>query len=163
MKLFSIQRRTLALIAVLVPLLALFIYVALRSGPLAPISVTVTTVESRTITPGLFGIGTVEARFTYKIGPTFAGRVKRLEVHVGDRVQAGQVLGEMDPVDLDQRIHSQDAAFSRAESLLDEAEIRRTFAQSQARRYEQLLAERSTSEEIVATKKYELQVAEAAA
>ena len=161
MKLFSIQRRTLALMAVLVPLLVLFIYVALRSGPLAPISVTVTTVENRTITPGLFGIGTVEARFTYKMGPTFAGRVKRLDVHVGDQVQAGQVLGEMDPVDLDQRIHSQDAALSRAEALLGEANIRHAYAQTQARRYEQLLVELSTSEEIVATKKYELQVAEA--
>lgn len=36
MKLPSLQRRTLALIAVIVPLLLLFVYVALRSGPLAP-------------------------------------------------------------------------------------------------------------------------------
>ena len=65
MKGLPLQRRTLALIAVIVPLLALFIYVGLRSGPLAPVAVTVANVESRAITPALFGIGTVEARYAW--------------------------------------------------------------------------------------------------
>jgi RND family efflux transporter MFP subunit len=162
MKRLPLKSRTLALLAVIVPLLALFIYVGLRSGPLAPVSVTVVTVESRAVTPALFGIGTVEARYTYKIGPTFAGRVKRLDVHVGDQVKAGQVLGEMDPVDLDDRVRSQESAFKRAEAALREAEARQTYAQTQARRYEQLFAARSTSEEIVTTKRQELQIADAA-
>ncbi|EOI3364707.1 efflux RND transporter periplasmic adaptor subunit, partial [Aeromonas hydrophila] len=153
---------TLALLAVIIPLLVLFIYVGLRSGPLAPVAVTVASVESRAITPALFGIGTVEARYTYKIGPTFAGRVKRLEVHVGDQVKAGQVLGEMEPVDLDDRVRSQESAFKRAEAALREAEARQAYAQTQARRYEQLFAVRSTSEEIVTTKRQELQIADAA-
>lgn len=162
MKRLPLQGRTLALLAVIVPLLALFIYVGLRSGPLAPVSVTVVTVESRAVTPALFGIGTVEARYTYKIGPTFAGRVKRLDVHVGDLVKAGQVLGEMDPVDLDDRVRSQESAFKRSEAALREAEARQAYAQAQARRYEQLFAVRSTSEELVTTKRQELQIADAA-
>ena len=80
---FHIQGRTLAMIGVLVPLMALFVYVAVRSGPLAPVLVTATTVEDRSIRPALFGIGTVEARYTYRIGPTFAGRVKQVSVDVG--------------------------------------------------------------------------------
>jgi len=157
-----LQGRTLALLAVIIPLLVLFIYVGLRSGPLAPVAVTVSSVESRAITPALFGIGTVEARYTYKIGPTFAGRVKRLEVHVGDQVKAGQVLGEMEPVDLDDRVRSQESAFKRAEAALREAKARQAYAQTQARRYEQLLAVRFISEEIVTTKQQELQIADAA-
>ena len=162
MKKLPLQGRTLALLAVIIPLLVLFVYVGLRSGPLAPVAVTVTSVESRAITPALFGIGTVEARYTYKIGPTFAGRVKRLDVHVGDQVKAGQVLGEMDPVDLDDRVRSQESAFKRAEAALREAEARQAYAQTQARRYEQLFAVRSTSEEIVTNKRQELQIADAA-
>jgi RND family efflux transporter MFP subunit len=160
-KRFPFQTRTLAILAVLLPLLALFVYVALRSGPLAPVTVTVSTVEERSIAPGLFGIGTVESRYTYKIGPTFAGRVARLDVEVGDRVRAGQLLGEMDPVDLDERIRAQEAAVKRAEAQLRDARSRQAYAHIQARRFEQLLAVRSTSEEIVTTKKYELQLAEA--
>ena len=162
MKRLPLQSRTLALLAVIIPLLALFIYVGLRSGPLAPVAVTVATVESRSVTPALFGIGTVEARYTYKIGPTFAGRVKRLEVHVGDQVKAGQVLGEMDPVDLDDRVRSQESAFKRAEAILREAEARQAYAQTQAHRYERLFAVRSTSEETATTKRQELQIADAA-
>lgn len=161
MKRLPFQKRTLALMAVLVPLLALFVYVALRSGPLARVSVVLVAVENRSLSPALFGIGTVEARYTYKIGPTFAGRVKRLDVHVGERVKAGQVLGEMDPVDLDERIRAQNAALKRAKAHLNEAQARKDYAQTQALRYEQLLEAHSTSEEVVATKQQELLVARA--
>lgn len=159
---FSRHGRILTLVGVLVPLIILFVYVALRSGPLAPVLVTVAAVEERSITPALFGIGTVDARYTYKIGPTFAGRLKRLDVHVGDRVRAGQMLGEMDPIDLDDRIRSQEAALKRAEAVFREARARQVFAQTQAQRYEELLVVRSTSEEIAAAKWQELQVANAA-
>ncbi|MFJ7566455.1 efflux RND transporter periplasmic adaptor subunit [Herminiimonas sp. NPDC097707] len=161
MKRLPLQGRTLALLAVIVPLLVLFIYVGFRSGPLAPVAVTVMTVESQAVTPALFGIGTVEARYTYKIGPTFAGRVKRLDVHVGDQVKAGQVFGEMDPVDLDDRVRAQESVFKRGEAVLREAEARQVYAHTQARRYEQLFAVRSTSEEIVTTKQQELRIADA--
>lgn len=161
MKRFLVKMRTVAMLVVILPLLALFVYVALRSGPLAPVPVTVTTLENRSISPALFGIGTIEARYTYQVGPTSAGRVKRLKVQVGDVVRAGQVLGEMDPVDLDERIRAQDAAFKRAEAQLSEARARQAYAQTQSQRYDALLAVRSTSEEIVATKKHELMVARA--
>lgn len=162
MKFPRLQRRTLMLIAVIVPLLLLFFYVAARSGPLAPTDVTVSTVESRTMAPALFGIGTVQARYTYKIGPTFAGRVKHLDVEVGDAVKAGQVLGEMDAVDLDDRIHAQQAAIKSAEAALKQASAKQDLAQTQATRYEQLLAVRGISEENASIKRQELAIANAA-
>jgi len=162
MKGFPLKGRTLALAAVLLALLGLFAYVALRSGPLAPVAVTVATVESRSVAPGVFGIGTVESRYRYRVGPTVAGRVKRLMVDVGDSVVAGQLMGEMDPVDLDERLRALDAVYRRGEATVHEAELRRDFAQTQMERYEQLLAVRSTSEEIVASKQQERHVADAA-
>ncbi len=161
MKRLPFQKRTLALIAVLVPMIALFVYVALRSGPLAPVSVVLATVENKGLSPALFGVGTIEARYTYKIGPTFAGRVKYLDVHVGERVKAGQVLGEMDPVDLDERIRAQDATLKRANAQLNEAQARKDYAQTQALRYDQLFKARATSEEVAATKQQDLLVTEA--
>lgn len=164
----SMNGRKLALIAVLVPLLALFIYVALRSGPLAPVPVTVTTVESSAIAPALFGIGTVESRYTHKIGPTAAGRVKQVDVQVGDKVRAGQALGEMDPVDVDDRIAAQASALKRAEAAVlaadaqtQEAAARRNYAGKQAGRYEKLLESRAVSEEGAGAKRQEYQIAEA--
>ena len=155
------QGRTLALLMVLLPLVALFVYVALRSGPLSPVPVTVSLVENRVISPALFGIGTVESRFTYKIGPTVAGRIQRLTVQVGERVEAGHILGEMDPVDIHEKITAQDAAIQRSEAQLIESRVRQNFAKTQIQRYEHLLTVRSTSEEIVAVKKQEQRIAEA--
>ena len=162
MKRLPIQRRTLTLLAVLLPILLLFVYVILRSGPLAPVEVTTTDVVVRPVSPALFGIGTVQARYTYRVGPTFAGRISKVDVHVGDHVTAGQLLGEMDPVDLDDRIHAQAAATRRAQAQVREAEARQRYAQTQAQRYETLLAAQSISEEAVATKRQEQQVANAA-
>jgi RND family efflux transporter MFP subunit len=169
MKRLPVNGRTLALLAVIVPLLAGFIYVALRSGPLAPVPVTVAVVQRHAITPALFGLGTVEARYTFKIGPTVAGRVLRVNVEVGDRVRAGQVLGEMDPVDYDDRIAAQDAALRRAEAgaaaaeaQVQEVAARRRYATTQAQRYEKLRQEGSSSVEAGESKQQELQVAEAA-
>lgn len=169
MKNLFANRRKLSLIAFLAVLLILFGSVALRSGPLAPVPVTVLSVQQESITPALFGIGTVEARYAYMIGPTVAGRVRQVGVQVGDQVQAGQIVAEMDPVDLDERVSSQQAALARAQSAVLAAEAqqrdtaaRKAYAESQARRYETLLQTRFVSEEGVEAKRQERHVAEAA-
>lgn len=159
MKRLHLQRRTLTLLAVLLPIGLLFVYVILRSGPLAPVAVTTTTVSARALTPALFGIGTVEARYTYRVGPTFAGRVQQVDVQVGEHVKAGQLLGLMDPVDLDARIDAQDAAIRRAVAQLRDAEARQRYAQTQSKRYEKLLAVHAVSVEMMDSKRQELQVA----
>lgn len=169
MKLPSLQRRTLMLIGVGAVTVVLFGYVVLRSGPLAPVAVATAAVEARSISPALFGIGTVEARFSYKIGPTIAGRVARINVDVGEQVRAGQVLAEMDPVDLDARVAALDAAIGRAEASVriaeaqvDDALARKEYALAQARRYEELWQTRAVSQVAVETKRQESQVADAA-
>lgn len=169
MKLPSLQRRTLILIGIGAVTAALFGYVVLRSGPLAQVAVTTAAVEARSISPALFGVGTVEARFSYKIGPTNAGRVGKILVDVGDRVRAGQVLADMDPVDLDARIAALDAAIGRAEASIGIAEAqvvdaltRKNYALAQAKRYEELWKTRAVSEVAVETKRHDSQVTDAA-
>jgi len=168
MRRLSGRGRSAALGAVVVVLLALFAWVVLRAGPLAPVPVTAATVETRAIAPALFGIGIVESRYTTRIGPTLAGRLARVDVQVGDVIRAGQSIGEMDPVDLDQRIGAQQAAQERAragvaaaEAQLQDLSARRGFAGTQARRYEKLLAARSVSEEAAEVRRQEQQLAEA--
>ena len=166
MNIMNMNRRTLLMFAVLTPLLILFIYVGMISGPLAPVSVTTVKVESRSISPALFGIGTIEARYSYKIGPTAPGRLKLINVDVGDHVQAGQLLGNMDPIDLDDRIIAQGLSVKRsknailvAKAQVDEAQARSSFAQSQANRYQKLLQIKSVSAEVYEGKRQESQVA----
>ncbi len=161
MKRPRMNRRTLTLLAALLPLLVLFVFVILRSGPLAPIAVVAGTVETRSISPALFGIGTVEARYVYRIGPTLAGRLKRLDVEVGDQVRAGQLLGEMEPVDLDDRVRVQEAVIRRADAAVNEAVARQTYARAQATRYRSLLVTHAVSKEAAAAREQEQQIADA--
>lgn len=125
-----------------IALLAGFAYVVARSGPLAPVRVTVATVTEGQVAPELFGIGTVDARRAYAVGPTAPGRLLQVDVDVGDTVRAGQVLARLDPVDLDARIAALDASAGRARSALAAAQAqqrdmnaRAEVAAINARRY----------------------------
>lgn len=162
MKKLRLPRRAVLALLVIIPLLAVFIYVALRSGPLAPTAVTVTRIETRALAPALFGIGTVEARHIHRIGPTSAGRLVSIDVDVNSRVRAGQRLGVMDPVDLGDRQQALAAAKGRADALLAEASARLDHAAGQLDRYRKLYEVRQVSEEVMRTRQQEFRVAEAA-
>jgi len=129
-------------------LLLLVAIVFMRSGPLAPVQVVVTTVKEGRIQPGIFGVGTVEARRSWMVGPTSAGRVLNVKADVGDHVKAGDLLAEMDAVDIAQRIEASQATMARASSALnaakgqlEDAKARRELASINARRNQDLAAQ----------------------
>lgn len=159
---FKLRKQTWILIGILVPLVTLFAVTMRNAGPLAPVNVVLQTVAEAEIQPALFGVGTVEAQYSHKIGPTFASRIKQLDVEVGDRVTAGQFLGEMDPIDLDQRLEVHQAAIRSAQANFKQAQAKQEFALSQAQRYQKLLPSKAVSEEAAAAKQQELHVANAA-
>lgn len=164
---FSFDRRTL-FIAAAVALVAILVIFVARNGPLASMRVTVAPVARADLAPLLFGIGVVEARRSYLVGPTTAGRVRLVAVDVGDVVKAGQLLAEMDPVDLDQRLAATDAAANRAQSAVDTAAAqladsvaRREVAAANARRYEELARKGFVSSSVTEGKAQELKSAAA--
>jgi HlyD family secretion protein len=148
MKLKPLLSRRLALGALGLLLVGALAFVALRTGPLAATRVTLTQVRQGQFSPAIFGIGTVEARRSWMLGPTAAGRVLGVKVDVGDTVKAGQLLAEMDPVDLDQRLSALDASLARAGSAqsaaqaqVADATARRNLAAINARRNQDLAAQ----------------------
>jgi HlyD family secretion protein len=169
MKLDSLLSRKFGLVAFAVVLLVGFGFVVARSGPLAPTKVTITRVEAGSLSSSLFGIGTVEARRSYFIGPTAAGRVKAVHVDVGEHVKAGQLLAEIDPVDLDERLHSLEASYARASSAVLAADAQRKdvlarqmIAGLNAKRYRDLGDKHFVSSSAVESKQQELTSAQAA-
>ena len=154
--------RMMSIVVVIFVLVALLVYVALRTGPLAPVAVTVTTVQSRAITPAVFGIGTIEARYTYKVSPSSISKLTRLDVNVGDVVHKQQVIGLMDVVDIDARILSQKANYQRTEAIVLESTAKQNYAQNQVNYYKKLFLAHAVSEDIVRAKKLESELANAA-
>ena len=124
----KITKQRLVIVVAGFALVGLIAFVFFRAGPLAATSVTVYSVKQGGFTPALFGVGTVEARRSWMIGPTVAGRVAQVYVDVGDIVKAGQLLAEMDSVDLDQKLTAQDALIARAASSQTAAQAQQTDA-----------------------------------
>lgn len=152
-----------------VVLLAAIGFVAFRMGPLAPTKITVTRVKTESLTPSVFGIGSVEARQSWLMGPTVAGRVLRVHVDVGQEVKAGQLLAEMDPVDLDQRLHAQEAALSKAMNVemagtaqVADTKARRELAHANLKRQQELARQNFISPAALEGRDQELQSADAA-
>ena len=165
-KLPSSKVLVLGLLGVL--LLVAIVVVFRRAGPLAPVRVTVVQATEGSLTPALYGIGTVEAQRTYLIGPTVAGRVLRVLVDAGDTVKAGQLLAEMDPVDLDNRLVALDASMARgisaigaADAQTADANARRALATATAQRYKELAQQNFMSTGAVEAKAQEQISAEA--
>ncbi|MDO8447893.1 MAG: efflux RND transporter periplasmic adaptor subunit [Rhodoferax sp.] len=170
MKLKSPSSKVLVLGLLAVLLLVAVVFVFRRAGPLAPVRVTVAQAAEGSLTPALYGIGTVEARRSYLIGPTVAGRVLRVLVDAGDTVKAGQLLAEMDPVDLDNRLVALDASMARGASAIAAADAqtadaaaRRELAAVNARRYVELGQQNFMSSGAVEAKVQEQTSAEAGA
>ena len=128
------SRRTLFLITFGVTFLSAFGWVVATQGPLASVKVTTAVASESTLERTLFGIGTVEARRAYAIGPTVAGRVARVLVDQGDVVKAGQLLAEMDPVPTSNRVSpASGASAARARQLVTAAQAALAETTSRAR------------------------------
>lgn len=164
----AISWRALLLGALALAFLAGFGWVVATQGPLAPVKVTVAGASEATLKRTVFGIATVEARRSYAIGPTVAGRVAAVNIDQGDAVAAGQLLAEMDPIDLDARAAAGAAAAARAGQLvrsaqaaLGEAESRARLAQASSERYADLRRRNFVSQEAVDAKAHEAAAARA--
>ena len=160
--------RNATLVAVGIGVALVLGWLVTTQGPLAAARVTVASVEQGPLIASTFGIGTVEARRSYALGPTVTSRVLRVLVDHGDAVKAGQLVAELDPIDLADRVTSAERAAERAastiraaEAQLAEAQSRAQLATSGARRYAELRAQGFVSQEAADAKTHEANAARA--
>jgi len=160
--------RQATLVAAGIGVAVLLGWLVASQGPLAPAKVTVAKLEQGPLVASTFGIGTVEARRGYALGPAVASRVLRVLVDQGDAVRAGQLVAELDPVDLTDRVTSGELAVQRtastiraAQAQLAEAQSRAQVATSGARRYMELHAQGFFSQEAADAKAHEANAAKA--
>jgi len=106
----DMSKLKIRLIAIAVLVAAGFTWVVTSQGPLAAVKVTLGKASSGLLQNAVFGVGTLEARHSYSLAPTITSRVSRVLVDQGDQVRAGQLLAEMDAVDLNDRVTSSQQA-----------------------------------------------------
>ncbi len=139
--------------------ISIFAWAVLTQGPLAPIKVTVDKIQTGTLAAAVFGVGLVEARHSYSISPVMTGRIKNLMVDQGDHVKAGQIVAELDPIDLDEKVASSLFMKERSANSIKVAEAQLLQAQSQNettdssyKRYSELHAKGFISQEMLDAK-----------
>lgn len=161
--------RSLVLVAGLLGFAGAFVWLLTTRGPLAPVGVETAAAETADLHPEVYGIGTVEARHAYAVGPIQAGRLLRVSVDQGDRVARGQLLAELDPVDLAERAAAAGSAAARArqaaqaaQAQVAEAESRARLAQANSARYQALTQQNFVAKEMADSRRHEASAAEAA-
>jgi HlyD family secretion protein len=165
----KLAKRSVFLAAGAIGFIAAFVWLLTARGPLAPVGVETALVTRADLKPDVYGIGTVEAQHAYSVGPIQAGRVLSVRVDQGDRVEAGQLLAEMDPVDLRQRAEAAGSAAARsrqaaqaAQAQVAEAESRARLAQANSERYQVLYRQNFVAKEMADSRGHEAAAAEAA-
>lgn len=93
---------------------------AVWSAFFAPVSVRVAQPESN-VTVQVFGLGTIEARVTSKVGFKVAGVLVDLGADVGERVARGTVLARLDDREQSARVARAKAAVQLTEASLQKA------------------------------------------
>ena len=163
------RTRNLFLILGALAFFSAFVWLLATRGPLAPVGVEIATATRADLSPDVYGIGTVDAQHAYAVGPIQAGRLLRVVVDQGDRVKAGQLLAEIDPVDLRQRAEAAASAVARtrqaaqaAHAQVDEAASRARLAQANSARYQALYRQNFVAREMADSRNHEAAAADAA-
>ena len=124
---------------------------------LQPVNVQISTTE-RDVPVQVFGLGTVEARVTSKVGFKVSGVLRKLQADVGDRVPQGAVLASLISSEQSARVARANAAIEQAEANLQRAKANLEKAQANYvnakninERRQKLLAGNNTSIEAAET------------
>ena len=117
--------------------------------------------EVRDIEVLVTATGTLQPRDYVDVGAQVSGQLEQLLVDVGDVVEAGQLLAEIDPTLLVSQVESNQAQLRNQQAVLREREAQFELSRLNYNRQERLQSNNLTSEELVETARAAMQQAQA--
>ncbi|MCL5051273.1 efflux RND transporter periplasmic adaptor subunit [Aliidiomarina maris] len=105
--------------------------------------------------------GRLQPRDFVDVGAQVSGQLERLLVEVGDQVEQGQLLAEIDPTLLESQVESNQAQLRNQQAVLREREAQYELSRLNYQRQERLQGASLTSEELVETARATMQQAQA--
>jgi RND family efflux transporter MFP subunit len=84
-----------------------------------------------------------------KVGARITGKLDRLHANVGDMVERGQVIGELQKADLEATVAQRSAEAAVSAARISDAEARLRLAELELQRQQQLIAQDFTSQQAV--------------
>lgn len=122
-------------------------YWVLRNDAQASASLRTATVTVGNIEDSITALGTVQPRDYVDVGTQVSGQLLKLHVDLGDRVEQGQLLAEIDPTLFEAKVNAVRAQLTSQRAQLKQQQAQSRLAQLQLKRQRALFAEKATSEE----------------
>ncbi|NER60607.1 efflux RND transporter periplasmic adaptor subunit [Pseudomonas sp. MAFF212428] len=135
--------------------------VAWKSLPGAGDSLNTVTVTRADIESSVTALGTLQPRRYVDVGAQASGQIRKLHVEVGDRVEEGQLLVEIDPSTQRARLDAGRYSIENLKAQLQEQRAQYTLAEHQFKRQQHLAASGATRDEDVQTAQAQLKVTQA--
>jgi macrolide-specific efflux system membrane fusion protein len=105
--------------------------------------------------------GTLQPRDYVDVGTQVSGQLKKLHVAIGERVERGQLLAEIDPTVHRARVEATEAQLKNQQAQLAEREANLRLAEQKAERQANMMREQATTAEAVQVAQAELAAAKA--
>lgn len=146
-------------------LIAFFVFYQLK---LKPIPVNTASSKEESISAEVMGTGTFEARFQATVSAKIQGRITELFVDQNDSVKEGQLLAQLDDLELKQEVSVASATLEAAKATVERLKAEETRAHAvleQAKRdferYSSLQTSKSVSQETLEKNREKLEIADA--
>lgn len=123
----------------------------------------VITVDTGTIEQVITSQGKLEPKEYVDVGAQVSGQIKKLYVDVGDLVQKGDPIADIDPRVYEARVEGDEARLKTLQAQLIEQEAQIKHAQQQFDRNERLVKSKAISTQTMETSETDLQIAKARA
>ncbi|MBT0960453.1 efflux RND transporter periplasmic adaptor subunit [Denitromonas iodatirespirans] len=144
-------RRRLLAAALLLALVAagLAAWVHFSAAPPAAERYLLATVQRGELEDVVTATGTLQPRDHVDVGAQVSGQLRKIHVEVGEQVEAGALLAEIDPTVYRARVDERRAQLRSLRAQLDDRGAQLELAQLQARRQKNLIAADATTTEAV--------------
>ena len=110
---------------------------------------TTATIQRGAIEDSITALGTLEPLNYVDVGTQVSGQLKVLHVELGDEVEQGQLLAEIDPTVYLARVEASKAQLANLQAQLADRQSQQTLARLQAERQRSLIKLDATSQEAV--------------
>jgi macrolide-specific efflux system membrane fusion protein len=127
----------------------------------APPSFATATVKRGLVEDLVSALGNIQPRDYVDVGTQVSGQLRKIHVKVGDRVNAGDLLAELDPIIYRARVEADHAQLDNLSAQLEERQARLTLAEQALQRQERLSRANATSAESLEQAQAELRVMQA--
>jgi macrolide-specific efflux system membrane fusion protein len=92
-------------------------------------------------------VGTLQALNYVDVGTQVSGQLRSILVNIGDKVEKGQLLAQIDPTVYEARVAADQAQLLNLQAQKAERQVQLTLAEKQFERQRRLLADRATSQD----------------